>query len=236
MLTRPLGASVADWLGKPTSDGGVGLGAGAGDRAARRDDRRDRRVSAAAGADAPPASTRHAVRARRSTSASIRAHRGRRRRAQTADHRDSRGRACRRTITQLSVVAVGVRNPRLAQVDSDRRRRTAIHGVSRAGCARAVRCAVWSNDDARAGVPQGRPQSRARRRRSSPRTAEPRQLTARRATTRNAATTSSPHAAGADAGTAPGATGCEAGSAARCHRPRGMPAPCSWKRISSSFS
>ncbi len=28
VLTRPLGASVADWLGKPTRDGGVGLGAG----------------------------------------------------------------------------------------------------------------------------------------------------------------------------------------------------------------
>ena len=28
VLTRPLGASVADWLGKPTSDGGVGIGAG----------------------------------------------------------------------------------------------------------------------------------------------------------------------------------------------------------------
>lgn len=29
VLTRPLGASVADWLGKPTSVGGVGLGDGA---------------------------------------------------------------------------------------------------------------------------------------------------------------------------------------------------------------
>ena len=28
VLTRPLGASVADWLGKPTGDGGLGLGAG----------------------------------------------------------------------------------------------------------------------------------------------------------------------------------------------------------------
>nr|WP_274636374.1 hypothetical protein [Microbacterium bovistercoris] len=28
VLTRPLGASVADWLGKPVADGGVGLGAG----------------------------------------------------------------------------------------------------------------------------------------------------------------------------------------------------------------
>jgi uncharacterized membrane-anchored protein len=28
VLTRPFGASVADWLGKPVSDGGVGLGAG----------------------------------------------------------------------------------------------------------------------------------------------------------------------------------------------------------------
>lgn len=28
VLTRPLGASVADWLGKPTADGGVGIGAG----------------------------------------------------------------------------------------------------------------------------------------------------------------------------------------------------------------
>ncbi|WP_417564041.1 hypothetical protein [Microbacterium sp.] len=28
VLTRPLGASVADWLGKPIADGGVGLGAG----------------------------------------------------------------------------------------------------------------------------------------------------------------------------------------------------------------
>ena len=28
VLTRPLGASVADWLGKPTADGGVGVGAG----------------------------------------------------------------------------------------------------------------------------------------------------------------------------------------------------------------
>jgi uncharacterized membrane-anchored protein len=29
VLTRPLGASVADWLGKPASSGGVGIGAGA---------------------------------------------------------------------------------------------------------------------------------------------------------------------------------------------------------------
>lgn len=29
VLTRPLGASVADWLGKPSSQGGVGLGDGA---------------------------------------------------------------------------------------------------------------------------------------------------------------------------------------------------------------
>ena len=29
VLTRPLGASVADWLGKPTKEGGVGLGSGA---------------------------------------------------------------------------------------------------------------------------------------------------------------------------------------------------------------
>lgn len=28
VLTRPLGASVADWLGKPQSDGGLGLGSG----------------------------------------------------------------------------------------------------------------------------------------------------------------------------------------------------------------
>jgi uncharacterized membrane-anchored protein len=28
VLTRPLGASVADWLGKPVAEGGVGLGAG----------------------------------------------------------------------------------------------------------------------------------------------------------------------------------------------------------------
>jgi uncharacterized membrane-anchored protein len=28
VLTRPLGASVADWLGKPAADGGVGVGAG----------------------------------------------------------------------------------------------------------------------------------------------------------------------------------------------------------------
>jgi uncharacterized membrane-anchored protein len=28
VLTRPLGASVADWLGKPSADGGVGIGAG----------------------------------------------------------------------------------------------------------------------------------------------------------------------------------------------------------------
>lgn len=28
VLTRPLGASVADWLGKPASEGGVGLGSG----------------------------------------------------------------------------------------------------------------------------------------------------------------------------------------------------------------
>jgi uncharacterized membrane-anchored protein len=28
VLTRPLGASVADWLGKPTSEGGLGVGAG----------------------------------------------------------------------------------------------------------------------------------------------------------------------------------------------------------------
>ncbi|HEU5002627.1 MAG TPA: hypothetical protein VFW71_07610 [Actinomycetota bacterium] len=28
VVTRPLGASVADWLGKPTSTGGLGLGAG----------------------------------------------------------------------------------------------------------------------------------------------------------------------------------------------------------------
>jgi uncharacterized membrane-anchored protein len=28
VLTRPLGASFADWLGKPTADGGVGVGAG----------------------------------------------------------------------------------------------------------------------------------------------------------------------------------------------------------------
>ncbi|HEY2296646.1 MAG TPA: hypothetical protein VGH43_02870 [Jatrophihabitans sp.] len=28
VLTRPLGASVADWLGKPTADGGIGIGAG----------------------------------------------------------------------------------------------------------------------------------------------------------------------------------------------------------------
>lgn len=28
VLTRPLGASVADWLGKPVGEGGVGLGAG----------------------------------------------------------------------------------------------------------------------------------------------------------------------------------------------------------------
>jgi uncharacterized membrane-anchored protein len=27
VLTRPLGASVADWLGKPTANGGVGVGA-----------------------------------------------------------------------------------------------------------------------------------------------------------------------------------------------------------------
>jgi uncharacterized membrane-anchored protein len=28
VMTRPLGASIADWLGKPTSEGGVGIGAG----------------------------------------------------------------------------------------------------------------------------------------------------------------------------------------------------------------
>jgi uncharacterized membrane-anchored protein len=28
VLTRPLGASVADWLGKPTQDGGLGVGSG----------------------------------------------------------------------------------------------------------------------------------------------------------------------------------------------------------------
>lgn len=28
VLTRPLGASVADWLGKPAADGGVGVGSG----------------------------------------------------------------------------------------------------------------------------------------------------------------------------------------------------------------
>ena len=28
VLTRPLGASLADWLGKPTSGGGLGVGAG----------------------------------------------------------------------------------------------------------------------------------------------------------------------------------------------------------------
>ena len=28
VLTRPLGASVADWLGKPVSDGGLGWGSG----------------------------------------------------------------------------------------------------------------------------------------------------------------------------------------------------------------
>ena len=28
VLTRPLGASVADWLGKPVADGGVGVGSG----------------------------------------------------------------------------------------------------------------------------------------------------------------------------------------------------------------
>jgi uncharacterized membrane-anchored protein len=28
VVTRPLGASVADWLGKPTSAGGVGVGSG----------------------------------------------------------------------------------------------------------------------------------------------------------------------------------------------------------------
>lgn len=28
VLTRPLGASVADWLGKPTTEGGVGIGSG----------------------------------------------------------------------------------------------------------------------------------------------------------------------------------------------------------------
>lgn len=28
VLTRPLGASVADWLGKPQVDGGVGVGSG----------------------------------------------------------------------------------------------------------------------------------------------------------------------------------------------------------------
>ncbi len=28
VLTRPIGASVADWLGKPTKEGGVGLGSG----------------------------------------------------------------------------------------------------------------------------------------------------------------------------------------------------------------
>lgn len=28
MLTRPLGASLADWLGKPVADGGRGVGAG----------------------------------------------------------------------------------------------------------------------------------------------------------------------------------------------------------------
>lgn len=28
VATRPLGASIADWLGKPTTDDGVGLGSG----------------------------------------------------------------------------------------------------------------------------------------------------------------------------------------------------------------
>ncbi|HET6877815.1 MAG TPA: hypothetical protein VFH38_09825 [Jatrophihabitans sp.] len=28
VLTRPLGASIADWLGKPTADGGLGVGSG----------------------------------------------------------------------------------------------------------------------------------------------------------------------------------------------------------------
>jgi uncharacterized membrane-anchored protein len=28
VLTRPVGASVADWLGKPTHSGGLGLGSG----------------------------------------------------------------------------------------------------------------------------------------------------------------------------------------------------------------
>src|SRR4029078_6180230 len=28
VMTRPLGASIADWLGKPTAEGGVGVGAG----------------------------------------------------------------------------------------------------------------------------------------------------------------------------------------------------------------
>jgi uncharacterized membrane-anchored protein len=28
VMTRPLGASIADWLGKPTTEGGVGVGAG----------------------------------------------------------------------------------------------------------------------------------------------------------------------------------------------------------------
>jgi uncharacterized membrane-anchored protein len=28
VLTRPLGASVADWLGKPVDEGGVGVGSG----------------------------------------------------------------------------------------------------------------------------------------------------------------------------------------------------------------
>ena len=28
VLTRPLGASVADWLGKPSAEGGLGVGSG----------------------------------------------------------------------------------------------------------------------------------------------------------------------------------------------------------------
>ena len=28
MVTRPLGASIADWLGKPPAEGGVGFGPG----------------------------------------------------------------------------------------------------------------------------------------------------------------------------------------------------------------
>jgi hypothetical protein len=31
--TRPLGESVADWLGKPVADGGLGVGSGAGSMA-----------------------------------------------------------------------------------------------------------------------------------------------------------------------------------------------------------